>query len=190
LETLPDRGNQFERFARWARVVSNPSALFMKQVTPIQATVDQERVLWRLFLLIPLLCLFSSCAANKNLQPAAATPDEEGGFELADRDHNGKLSKAEASDFLVDEIFNSKDTNHDGTVSKEEGTVGDPTAAREFAKRDANHDGVVTKDEAIAYGRKHGLAAKAFKEADKNGDGQLTSQEVQAYYASKEGPPR
>ena len=161
----------------------------MKQVTPIQFAVGQERALWPLFLLIPLLCLFG-CVSNKNLQPEAATPDNEGGFELADRNHDGKLSKAEASDFLVDEIFNSKDTNHDGQVTKEEATVGDPTAAREFAKRDANHDGVVTKDEAIAYGRKHGLAAKAFKEADKNGDGQLTPQEVQAYYASKEGPPR
>lgn len=189
METLPDRATDLNRFARWARVAPNPLALLMKQVTPIQFAVGQERAFWPLFLLIPLLCLFG-CVSNKNLQPEAATPDNEGGFELADRNHDGKLSKAEASDFLVDEIFNSKDTNHDGQVTKEEATVGDPTAAREFAKRDANHDGVVTKDEAIAYGRKHGLAAKAFKEADKNGDGQLTPQEVQAYYASKEGPPR
>jgi hypothetical protein len=49
---------------------------------------------------------------------------------------------------------------------------------------------VVTKQEAIKYGRAHGVANKIMHEADKNGDGKLEKSEIQAYYASREGPPR
>jgi hypothetical protein len=145
----------------------------------------------RFFLLVlPVAVLLSSCTYNKNLQPAQATANTgEGGFELADVNHDGKLSRAEASDFLVEQIFNASDLNHDGKITKAEWTSGDPTTAGEFEKRDLNHDGVVTREEALKYGRKHGLATKAFREADKNGDGYLSKAEVQAYYASREGPP-
>jgi Ca2+-binding EF-hand superfamily protein len=163
----------------------------MKRATPLPSHIRNHHLQWLLVLLLPLFSLFGSCAYNKNLQPAAATPTGEGGFELADRNHDGKLSRAEASDFLVDEVFNGMDLNHDGRVAKEEGTAGgDPQSAREFAKRDTNHDGVVTKEEALKYGRKHGFVLKTFREADKNHDGYLSKAEVQAYYASREGPPR
>jgi hypothetical protein len=49
---------------------------------------------------------------------------------------------------------------------------------------------VVTKKEAFKYGRAHGIANKIMRQADKNGDGLLDRSEVQAYYASREGPPR
>jgi hypothetical protein len=145
----------------------------------------------RFFVLtLPAVVLLSSCAYNKNLQPAEATNTGEGGFEIADANHDSKLSRAEASDFLVEQIFNASDLDHDGKVTKAEWTHADPKTAADFEKRDLNHDGVVTKDEALKYGRKHGLATKPFNEADKNGDGYLSKAEVQAYYASHEGPPR
>ena len=111
------------------------------------------------------------------------------GFDAADANHDGKLSRNEASDFLVNEIFNSRDANHDGRLTAEEWSAGDPSRLADFKKRDANHDGVVTKEEAIAYGRKHGIANKIMREADKNHDGFLDRAEVQTYYASREGPP-
>lgn len=49
---------------------------------------------------------------------------------------------------------------------------------------------MVTKAEALKYGRAHGIANKIMTEADKNHDGMLDRTEVQAYYASREGPPR
>ena len=164
----------------------------MKTITPLQDIAGKRRrQSWRIFLLVSLLGTLSSCAVNKNLQPAAATPGTgEGGFELADTNHDGKLSRAEASDFLVGEIFNASDTNHDGRITKDEWTPGDKHAATEARKRDANHDGIVTREEAIKYGRKHGLAVKPFQVADKNHDGFLNRTEVQAYYASREGSPR
>src|SRR5438874_6151459 len=103
---------------------------------------------------------------------------------------DGKLSRDEASDFLVNEIFNSRDANHDGRLTAKEWAGDDPGRLNDFKKRDANHDGVVTKEEAIAYGRAHGIANKIMKEADKNHDGKLDREEVKAYYASREGPLR
>lgn len=138
-----------------------------------------------------VLVALASCATNKNLQPSQATASTgAGGFEEADANHDGKLSRDEASDFLVNEIFDSRDANHDGRMTKEEWAAGDPKRAADFKKRDADDDGIVTKEEAIKYGRAHGLVNEIMREADKNHDGVLDKAEVQAYYASREGPPR
>ena len=142
-----------------------------------------------IFLSLAFIAL-NSCTTNKNLQPSETVGTQTGGFDLADADHDGKLSRDEASDFLVNEIFNSRDANHDGRMTLKEWTGGDPSRAADFKKRDTNHDGVVTKEEAIKYGRAHGVANKIMAEADKNHDGKLSRKEVQAYYASREGPPR
>jgi EF hand len=132
----------------------------------------------------------TSCQTNKSLQPPEAAGTQGGGFDLADANHDGKLSRNEASDFLVNEIFDSRDANHDGKLTQKEWTGGDPTRVADFKKRDANHDGIVTKAEALKYGRAHGIANKIMAEADKNHDGKLSRKEVQDYYASREGPPR
>ena len=143
---------------------------------------------WALLL---LFCyLLTSCASNKNLQPAAATPAGEGGFELADINHDGKLSRAEASNFLVGEIFDARDTDHDGRITKAEWTAADKKDTAGFEKRDANDDGNMTREEAVKYSQKRGLMKKTFDEADKNHDGFLDRAEVQAYYAAREGNPR
>jgi Ca2+-binding EF-hand superfamily protein len=137
------------------------------------------------------LTALNACTSNKNLQPSAATATTgAGGFETADANHDGKLSRNEASDFLVNEIFDSRDANHDGQLTKEEWAGGDAKRMAAFKERDANDDGVVTKEEAIKYGRAHGIANRIMKEADKDHDGALSKAEVQAYYASREGPPR
>ena len=139
---------------------------------------------------IAIFLVLNACQTNKNLQPATSAGAGVSGFDAADANHDGKLSRDEASDFLINEIFNSRDANHDGRMTAEEWSGGDPSRLADFKKRDANHDGVVTKEEAIAYGRKHGIANKIMREADKNHDGFLDRAEVQAYYASREGPPR
>ena len=132
-----------------------------------------------------------ACQTNKNLQPAQATAAGVGGFDEADANHDGKLTRNEASDFLVNEIFTSRDKDHDGRMTKEEWMAGNDASQRKtFQARDKDHDGVITKEEAIAYGRAEGAAKKMLREADKNGDRALDRAEVQAYYASREGPPR
>lgn len=130
----------------------------------------------------------SGCATNKNLEPKPQAGIGRSGFDEADANHDGKLSRDEASDFLVNEIFTSRDANHDGQMTAKEWADDDPGRLADFKKRDTNHDGVVTKDEAITYGRAHGVANKIVREADTNHDGSLDQAEVQAYYASREGP--
>jgi Ca2+-binding EF-hand superfamily protein len=144
---------------------------------------------FHLALLASSLLLLAGCASNKNLQPVMATPNASGGFELADANHDGKLSRAEASNFLTGEIFDSRDTDHNGQITKAEWTAADKKDTAGFEKRDANDDGIMTREEAIKYSRTRGLAKKAFVEADKNHDGFLSRDEVQAYYASREGNP-
>jgi phosphoglucomutase len=134
--------------------------------------------------------VLGGCATNKNLQPQGSNAGGAAGFDLADANHDGKLSRDEGSDFLVNEIFTSRDANHDGRMTQQEWAAGDPKRSADFKKRDRDGDGIVTKEEAIKYGRAHGIANKILREADKNHDGALDKAEVQAYYASREGPPR
>ena len=129
--------------------------------------------------------------AQANPPGGQTTSTAEGdAFSPADINHDGKLSRDEASDFLVIKIFISRDANHDGRMTLEEWIGGDPTRDADFKKRDANHDGIVTLKEAITYGRAHGMVNQIMLEADTNHDGALSRAEVTAYYASREGPPR
>jgi hypothetical protein len=163
----------------------------MRTTDRTQSILSHQPSPWRRLLLATTLAALSSCATNKNLQPAQATPGTgAGGFELADTNHDGKLSRSEASDFIAGEVFAARDTNHDGQITKAEWTAADPRDSAGFKKRDANHDGTMTKAEALAYARAHGMAAKAFAEADKTHDGVLDRAEVEAYYNSREGTPR
>jgi len=131
----------------------------------------------------------SACTTTNSSSPNQLTPGGTRSFEQADANHDGKLSRDEASDYLVIEIFESRDSNHDGKMTEQEWTGGDASRAADFKKRDANHDGVVTLPEAMAYGRKYGVVNKIMVEADTNHDGYLERSEVKAYYASREGPP-
>ncbi|MGI9115359.1 MAG: hypothetical protein DLM52_07660 [Chthoniobacterales bacterium] len=145
---------------------------------------------YKLAIAILTLAALGACQTNKNLQPSSVPGTQGGGFDLADANHDGKLSRDEASDFLVNEIFDSRDANHDDQLTRQEWVGSERSRAADFKKRDINHDGIVTKAEALKYGRAHGIANKIMAEADKNGDHLLDRQEVQAYYASREGPPR
>ena len=141
-------------------------------------------------LLLAAVALFAFPANGITPAPTTAATAEPEGFSPADADHDGKLSRDEASDFLVIRIFVSRDANQDGRLTLEEWIGGDPTRAADFKKRDANGDGIVTKQEAMAYGRAQGVVNEIMKEADTNHDGELSLAEVTAYYASREGPAR
>ena len=94
---------------------------------------------------------------------ATAGPDA---FSQADTNQDGNLSRDEASDFLVIEIFISRDANHDGRMTLEEWVGGDPDRSADFKKRDANHDGIVTMD-----GSDHLWARTRRREPDHAGSG-------------------
>ena len=163
----------------------NPS-MKRKHQDPIRNLNEQFRLVFVAFALIAL----SACSTNKSSPSSQAGATGDNQFDQADANHDGKLSRNEASDYLVNKTFDSRDANHDGKMTEQEWVGGDPSRAADFKKRDANNDGIVTKQEAIAYGRAHGVANQIMKEADTNHDGYLQRSEVTAYYASREGPAR
>jgi hypothetical protein len=134
--------------------------------------------------------LFIFQANGNPAEAQTAPPAGADAFSPADANHDGKLSRDEASDFLVIRVFVSRDANHDGRMTMEEWIGGDPTRSADFKKRDANNDGIVTMQEAIAYGRESGVVNEIMREADTNHDGALSLAEVTAYYASREGPAK
>ena len=145
--------------------------------------------------LIP--CLTGGCVlalvgcATSGSQTGSTTGEAPDRFAQADKNHDGKLSPDEASDYFVGQIFASRDFNHDGELTWEEWNV--PGADRSKAKfnaADTDKDGSLSLQEALAYGRKRHAFQKEFQEADTNHDGYVTREEAQAYSGSREGPPR
>jgi hypothetical protein len=139
-------------------------------------------------LLLAAVALFAFPANGITPAPTTAATAVPDGFSPADANHDGKLSRDEASDFLVIRVFVARDANHDGRMTLEEWIGGDPTRSADFKKRDANDDGIVTMQEAIAFGRTSGVVNEIMREADTDHDGALSLAEVTAYYASREGP--
>ena len=112
-------------------------------------------------------------------------------FQKADTNQDGKLSRQEASDFYVRNVFESRDENQDGKLTPTEWWPGDDAAQRAmFNKCDTNKDGVVTLAEALVWGRTNQGWGALMMEADTNKDGFITLAEAQAYLGSKEGPIR
>ena len=144
--------------------------------------MNQNPILSRLVLACAI-ALFAGCQTTQT-QPGTTR------FDKADTNKDGKLSRAEATDYFVTDLFESRDTNHDKKLTWQEWNVpGAGVSKARFDSRDTNKDGVISLDEALVAGRKDSYFAKAFVAADKNKDGFVTKQEAQAYYASKEGPP-
>jgi len=139
-------------------------------------------------LVLAAVALFAFPANGITPPPQTVVPAGADAFSPADANHDGKLSRDEASDFIVIRVFVARDSNHDGRMTLEEWIGGDPTRSADFKKRDANNDGIVTMEEAIAYGRASGVVIDIMREADTDHDGALTLAEVTAYYASREGP--
>ena len=129
------------------------------------------------------LWVVNGCAANKGggLQSASAESATKDSFDLADANHDGKLSREEAGDYLVYVVFVFRDKNQDGRLTQEEWAAGDRNQIAAFKLRDANEDGAVTLEEAVVFGRRGGGAVALMRRADKNRDGKLDRAELEAY---------
>ncbi len=151
------------------------------------------------WILAMLLVFLASLAAAQNEQPQPSDLTESSPlkrclkrFDAMDKKHTGKVSKEAftASGRVgarAGEIFNSKDVNHDGNLTKEEYCIGagggkgltDPAALcrNRFKAMDANHDGVITRDEFTTGRKPGGKGDELFKQRDTNGNGSLTPEE-------------
>ena len=160
-------------------MVPYPSGFPPPTVGPMKTrTIDFPTRFIRLFSVL-ILSATAGCSTT-------GTKTDVDRFAQADTNHDGVLSRNEVSDYIVNQVFDSRDTNRDGRMTEQEWTGGDSARLADFKKRDTNHDGVVTREEALAYGRAHGHANQIMREADKNHDGVLSREEARAYVASRE----
>jgi Ca2+-binding EF-hand superfamily protein len=128
------------------------------------------------------LCVTNGFAGNKSGQQSASPGSgKKDSFDLADANHDGKLSREEAGDYLVYVVFVFCDKNRDGRLTQKEWAAGDRNQIAAFKLRDANEDGAVTMEEAIVFGRRGGGAVALMRRADKNRDGKLDRAELEAY---------
>ena len=140
---------------------------------------------------VAVCCILASagCSTSKDRQPtssAAASPNDV--FAQSDINHDRKLSRGEAGDYLVYVVFVARDRNHDGRLTEQEWAQGDSGQLVSFRKRDYNRDDVVTMEEAIVYGRGGGGGTSLMRAADKNRDGKLDRAELEVYLASHQTP--
>jgi Ca2+-binding EF-hand superfamily protein len=138
-----------------------------------------------------VLLTFLGCSTTSKQNGSSSGEAATDRFAQADKNHDGKLSPDEASDYFVALIFVSRDFNHDEVLTWEEWNV--PGADRSRAKfdtADTDKDGKLSLEEALAYGRKRHAFQKEFQQADTNHDGYVTREEAKAYAADTEGPPR
>jgi hypothetical protein len=131
------------------------------------------------FVAVLALLALCGCTTTSKPQPGATGQTGTDTFAAADNDHDGKLSRGEAGDFVVYNVFEVYDSNHDGRLTLAEWTRGDPGRTNDFENRDANSDDVVTLEEAIVYGRRGGGGVSLMSKADKNRDGKLDRAEIQ-----------
>src|SRR5690348_11484453 len=122
---------------------------------PVRITDCRMRLQFSLAIVfvLTLLPVLGVAAGNKSQQSkngAATTTNDN--FTRADENHDGKLSRGEAGDFVVYEAFSACDRNHDGKITLQEWLRVKPGEAAAFKDRDANNDGFVTLEEAIIYG--------------------------------------
>lgn len=138
----------------------------------------------KIHLLAPLAAaLLGACQSTP---PTVTGPDR---FAEADVNKDENLSRAEMSDYIVAEIFVTRDADKNGVMTAAEwNPENDAEVAKAFKLRDADKDGSVSLIEAKAYARKSAAHDEVFRDADTNKDKGLTREEVRAYYASKEGP--
>ena len=108
-------------------------------------------------------------------------------IEQIDKDKDGSISRAEAADHpMLSNGFDAADANKDGKLSKEELQAAHQAMRAKHQERkdarfkvaDKDGDGALSKQEADAAAREK--AAQMFERLDANKDGKLTQEEMRA----------
>lgn len=125
----------------------------------------------------------AGCAGDPaGLSVTRSTPITHDDFALADANHDGKLSREEAAEYLVFVVFTASDADNDGRITEQEWIHNDQSKGVTFRRCDTNGDGVITLSEAIAFSQHDRAALALMRQADRNRDGKLNRAEIDAYF--------
>jgi Ca2+-binding EF-hand superfamily protein len=132
-----------------------------------------------LFLLLPLVLV--GCATQN--------PSLESRFNAADANGDGLLSRREATNVMIAQVFEMYDSNGDGVVEEAEFVAGGGDAAK-FRDATEGTTGGLSLAEAQAKPAIIETMAVPFDEADVDGNGTISFQELEAYQALLEATVR
>ena len=104
------------------------------------------------------------------------------GFDTADTDDDGAVTKAEFERYLLETIYAEADDNRDSKITFAEWKEANPDAKEsKFKQPDTNRDGSVTPAEVKAHFAKEGTIDDLFKQADTDKSGTVTQAELEVY---------
>ena len=134
---------------------------------------------------LALVVIFTGCATV----PGGRTPTLEQRFAAADTDGDGRVSRGQVVDLMIEDAFKRYDTSHDGLVSEAEYLAGGGSAGV-FHKINTGGTGKATLAEAKASKLIRDTMAVPFDEADVNRDGSATLAEYQSYIQRRDAAVR
>jgi len=129
-----------------------------------------------LLLAVTALSFFGGCVCWKQATP----PTLEAQFKKADANEDGKVSRKEFHNLMVEDAFALFDANRDGVVTVKEFVAGGGTAEA-FRKFDPNGTGKITVVELKASKIRMDAVSAAFLGADVSKDGYVTLEEALKY---------
>jgi Ca2+-binding EF-hand superfamily protein len=113
---------------------------------------------------------------------ATQTPSLETRFKAADKDGNGLVSRHEATDLMIAQLFEVYDTSGDGFVNEAELAAGGVDVAK-FRRETKATGGRMSLADAQANPAIIKRMVVPFDEADVNGNGAISLDELKAYQA-------
>lgn len=122
----------------------------------------------------------------KTKQPAP-TPAQR--FAKADTDNNGRVTRDQFIDLMIEKAFTLYDKNGNGYVTEAEYVAGGGTAAA-FRKINTSGTGKATLAEAKASKMIRDTMVVPFDEADVNNNGSVTLAEYEAYLVKRDAAVR
>ncbi len=136
-----------------------------------------------LFPLLALAALLAGCVAPSGSVRAPLTLEQR--FQKADADNNGRLTRDEFTDYMVENVFVQYDRGGKGYVTLEDYVAGGGKRA-DFARINRSGTGRITLEEAKASPLIRRTMVVPFDEADSDGSGMITMAEYQAYVARRQ----
>ncbi len=134
----------------------------------------------RVSFLLTALCFAVVTSGCSNLSQQPRARNVEVLFKKADTDGDGRVSREEFAEFMVEDVFTNFDRNRSGYVDEAEFVAAGGTV-KNFRTIDRDGNGRIALEEAKASKLVRETMLTPFDEADVDGSGYVTWEEFQAF---------